>query len=609
MTAPVAVPDRRDYHPSVGAWYCTGQAARDAAHDLVTQDRRQVAVDIETRGLGADAFTVKCVTFAWESAEGTVSVLLDPRRADDAQAARRVIGHATEIAGHDLAFDTPPLCHLGIMEPEDTGRITDTIVYARMAYPDTLVKKDLESLAAKLLRIQTSKVPIATAFTAAGFKTQGAGFAGADIDMPVYRFGAMADTVIALRLLAPLRAACWDHLVTGHPYVGGAAGCDSEQAVALMERQQVVNRVMLRRSARGIAVDTEYLERFTTEHEAEVGAAERVITEVGLEPGRGDLLVAYLDERGELPADHPRTAKTGKPSAAKDNLAALHHPLADAHRKVAEMTKVAGYLTKVSDMVAVTGRVHPQVGVLGASATGRISIREPELQQFPADARPILVADPGTTWTSIDWSSIEPVVVANMARDLSFLAPFEAGGDLYEPLVRAAGVERKTAKVVLLAAMYGQGRAKLAATLDTDVDTATRIQTDVFSAMPATKKFMDKIRGLGDSHGVIITGAGRVLPIPRDPQTRQYFGYKAVNYAVQGGAADLMYDAIAAMHDAGLDDAFYLTMHDELVVDTEAAEDVRRIMETPPAWLCEWAGRTPIIRTDMNHLGVHWDVC
>ena len=37
-----------------------------------------------------------------------------------------------------------------------------------------------------------------------------------------------------------------------------------------MEREQTVNRIMLRRSARGIAVDTEYLERFTTEHEAEV---------------------------------------------------------------------------------------------------------------------------------------------------------------------------------------------------------------------------------------------------------------------------------------------------------------------------------------------------
>jgi len=373
-----------------------------------------------------------------------------------------------------------------------------------------------------------------------------------------------------------------------------------------MERQQVVNRVVLRRSAKGIAVDTEYLERFTTEHEAEVGAAERVITEVGLEPGRGDLLVAYLDERGELPTDHPRTAKTGKPSAAKDNLAALHHPLADAHRKVAEMTKVTGYLTKVSDMVAVTGRVHPQVGVLGASATGRFSVKEPELQQFPADARPILVADEGREWTSIDWSSIEPVVMANCAGDLGFLAPFEAGGDLYAPLVQAAGVDRKTAKVVLLAAMYGQGRAKLAATLDTDIDTATRIQTDVFSAMPATKRFMDKIRGLGDQQGVIITGAGRVLPIPRDPQTRQCFGYKDVNYFCQGTAGDLMYDAIAGLHDAGLDDAFYLTMHDELVVDSEAAEDVRRIMEQPPEWLCTWAGRTPVIRTDTNPLGSHW---
>ena len=603
---PVAVPDRIDYHPSMGAWYATGQAARDAVAEMLTGDRRRVAVDIETRGLGADAFIVKCVTLAWESARGTVSILLDPRRADDAQAARRVLGHAHEIVGHNLAFDTPPLVHHDLLGIEDIDRIVDTIVYARMAYPDTLVKKDLESLAATLLGVQSSKVSIATAFTAAGYRTQSDGFAGADIDMPVYRMGALADTVIALRLVDPLRAACWDHLVTGHPFTGGAAGCDSDRAVALMEREQTVNRVMLRRSARGIAVDTEYLHTFTATHEAEVGRAERVLTEAGLEPGRGDLLVAYLDERGELPSDHPRTAKTRKPSAAKAHLEALHHPLADAHRKVAEMRKVSGYLTKVSDMVAVTGRVHPQVGVLGASATGRMAYREPELQQFPADARPILVADEGRQWTSIDWSSIEPVVVANMAGDTAFLEPFEAGGDLYAPLVRAAGVERKTAKVVLLAAMYGQGRAKLAATLGVDEDTATRIQRDVFTAMPQTKRFMDKIRGLGDQHGVIITGAGRVLTIPRDPATRQFYGYKAVNYAVQGSAYDVLADTLVAVEVAGMGDAVHLAMHDELVVDSEAAPDIRRIMETPPEWLCRWAGRTPVIRTDTNPLGAHW---
>ena len=39
------------------------------------------------------------------------------------------------------------------------------------------------------------------------------------------------------------------------------------------------------------------------------------------------------------------------------------------------------------------------------------SISEPELQQFPAEARPIIIEDaPGRGITSVDWSSIEPAI-------------------------------------------------------------------------------------------------------------------------------------------------------------------------------------------------------
>lgn len=60
------------------------------------------------------------------------------------------------------------------------------------------------------------------------------------------------------------------------------------------------------------------------------------------------------------------------------------------------------------------------------------------------------------------------------------------------------------------------------------------------------------------------------------------------------------------MDEAGLGDAVYLAMHDELVVSTEAAEDVRKIMQEPPTRLIEIAQRTPVLRTDMLDLGDRW---
>jgi hypothetical protein len=49
-----------------------------------------------------------------------------------------------------------------------------------------------------------------------------------------------------------------------------------------------------------------------------------------------------------------------------------------------------------------------------------------------------------------------------------------------------------------------------------------------------------------------------------------------------------------------------LPMHDEMVCATEAAQELQEIMETPPQRLIQWAGRTPVIRTDSALLGPTW---
>ena len=522
----VEVPDHQAYYPHISAWLATGQAARDAVDILPAG--AVVAVDTETMGLGADSFTLKCFTAAWETADGTVSVLLDPtRRDDDRDAVREILERAGTIVIQNAAFDVPPLHQNGLMSLADIAKVHDTVIYARMAYPDPIVNKSLESLATKLVGFPDAEVTMAQLFKANGLTTA-EGFRAFDIDKPIYRLGAMADTVATLRLLPQIQAKAWSRLAEGHPF--DAYGVDSAGAVALMEREQEVNRIMLRRSARGLQVDTDYLETYEETHAAELTAATDAIQNAGLDPDAGNLgflLVTKLEERGELPADWPRT-DSGRLRATKDDLPKLDHPLAASVRKVAELTKVTGYLTKVQDMVRVTGRVHPQVGILKASATGRMAYSWPELQQFPSDARPIIVSDTGLT--SVDWSQIEPVVMANCAQDWGFLEPFEAGGDLYAPIVEAAGVTRKVAKVLLLAAMYGQGRQSMAATLGISPEEAKRLQDGMFSTMRPTKAFMDKLRHIAEETGLIITADGRVIPVPKDPRTGAVFAYKAVNY-------------------------------------------------------------------------------
>ena len=516
---------------------------------------------------------------------------------------------ATMLILHNAAYDVPPLVHYGLMGMDSVHKVWDTVVSARMAYPDTLVPKNLEALAGRddLLDMPDNAVTMKTAFTAHGVSTTTAGWETMDIDSPVYRLGAMADTVVTLRLAPVLTGAVVKHL-TSNPFMY----MSETRAHELHGREQVTNRVMLATSARGLKVDTDYLATYTAENEQARADAATVLTEAGLDPEAGNIgakLVELLNDRGELPSDWPTTAK-GALKADKKAMALLEgHPLVEAQQKVAELTKITGYLTKVAAYAEVTGRVHPQVGVLGASATGRMAYREPELQQFPAAARGILVPDnpgEGKGWVSIDWSSIEPVVVANAAGDHEFLAGFnDHGADLYAPIVEQAGVTRKVAKVVLLAAMYGQGRALLASNLGVTEDEAAVIQGKVFEAMPKTRQFLDGLRTTGDSYGMTMTADGRLLPVPTDVQGR-VMGYKATNYFTQGSCASILSCAINSIYREGLAEHVQLAMHDELIVSAEAAEDIRRIMETPPEWLETFCGSKVILRTDSNPLPERW---
>jgi DNA polymerase-1 len=152
--------------------------------------------------------------------------------------------------------------------------------------------------------------------------------------------------------------------------------------------------------------------------------------------------------------------------------------------------------------------------------------------------------------------------------------------------------------------MYGEGMTKLSLDLGINIKDAWELRDTVFRAMPRVGRLIKKLRDIGEQHRLVFTMSGRIVPIPSGQ-----FGvavHKAVNYFVQGSAYDVLADTVIRIDDAGLSDALYLAMHDELVTSTEAAHDIRKIMETPPDRLCMMAGRTPILRTDRADLGERW---
>jgi DNA polymerase-1 len=378
----------------------------------------------------------------------------------------------------------------------------------------------------------------------------------------------------------------------------------------LVEREQIINRMMLRRSARGVVVDPYFLDQYAKRTEQDRQAHLATLRRTGWDKApTPSQLVARLESLAALPDDHPRTA-TGKPSTAADHLEKLDHPLARAYVAEKQIRHVQDdYLRKCLDL-AIPGsdgllRAHPEVGLLKAT-TGRMAVGNPPFQQFPGDARGVVLADPGDQLTSIDWAQIEPVIAANIAHDTEVLDEYESGKDLYEVIEGWAAVPRKRAKVIMLATLYGQGLTALADSLGTDTDEASALQRRIFEHMPKIEKLIWRIRDTARAHRCVFTLSGRILPIPKGRGGVGVQVHKAMNYLIQGSAYDLLAEALVRIEQAELGDAVYLAMHDEIVCSTSIADEVERIMQTPPPRLIELAGRTPVLRTDSADLGERW---
>ena len=489
------------------------------------------------------------------------------------------------------------------MSLADVNKVEDTVISARLATPG-FASKSLGDSCERHLGGDYSRVKHAmeTRFRKRGGKSKTEMFRTLGLQDEGFVMYAAFDIIMTARLYAALPTAV-DDAFHDHPFPW------SGDAQSVVEREQIVNRLLLKRSCRGIALDLDVIESIEADLRLTIAECDAIIVASGIDPsvGRTKVKVAvvdYLHVRGLLPASWPML-KDGTPSSRKEWLARVDHPLADALNRRSEAEHfLADYSTKILD-ISLDGRIHPQVNVLAAQ-TGRMSYGSPPLQQYPAQVRRMMRSE--VPITSMDWTSIEPVYFANVAGDVGLLSEFEGGGDLYIPVAEAAGVPRSTAKTILLAALYGQGVTSLSIRLGIDEDQARDLRRRVMDRMPQVDKAIRKIRAVGDARGKVQTMSGRIIPLPVDPTTggRRFHGYKGVNYVVQGSCYDLLAEALAEMDRRGLGDALFAAVHDELVVETSAADEVQRIMTTPPADFVLAADRTPVLRVGRTDLGHNW---
>jgi DNA polymerase-1 len=171
---------------------------------------------------------------------------------------------------------------------------------------------------------------------------------------------------------------------------------------------------------------------------------------------------------------------------------------------------------------------------------------------------------------------------------------------------------RRQAKTINFGVIYGQGAFSLARELGVSTKTAKEFIDNYFRRHSGARDFLDACVRDAEKNGYVTTILGRKLPIPdiasSNGNIRAFAQRNAINYPIQGSAADIIKRAMVLVSDRmkreGLKSRLIMQVHDELVFEVPGEE--RILMELLVCHEMEHAVslRVPL-KVDLN-FGKNW---
>ena len=256
------------------------------------------------------------------------------------------------------------------------------------------------------------------------------------------------------------------------------------------------------------------------------------------------------------------------------------------------------------------GRIHPQLLIFG-TATGRMSCKSPNLQQWNKDAgadegiREIIVAPKGYRIVAADYSNLEVRIMAYETQDKRLLEIVEGGLNQHDENTKALfGIDeshpkwktyRAAAKTYQFASQYGAGDSKILQSLTLAVPEANFTSADV-RKMRANFEYtykgwaawVKRTREAVKNSKVSVTAFGRKrILYGNDYEIKN----QCLNTPIQGGAASIINRALVRiwrrLREQKMRSRLQMQIHDELRFEVaedeleEVASIVREEMERP----------------------------
>lgn len=235
------------------------------------------------------------------------------------------------------------------------------------------------------------------------------------------------------------------------------------------------------------------------------------------------------------------------------------------------------------------GRLYPTYHY-GNTKTFRLSCSNPALQQVPRDSklRELFIPSPGYKMIVVDYSQIEPRLIAHYTQDAALTQVFREGYDLYEIVAReilnytGTATDLKTkdkqtrsvAKEIALASFYGIGARKLAYRIKVNTgvyldEAQTRQYLNAyFDFLWGVKKYKRDLVGILQNNPSFVTVFGRTLFF----QPEEY-EHLAFNKIIQNTGSDInlvsQFALKSIFEQESLDARCLHLVHDEAVFEAK----------------------------------------
>lgn len=480
------------------------------------------------------------------------------------------------IIMHNAKFDLKVLINNGFTAPQ-FPKIYDTMIAAWLQNPERLGKNgySLEYLCETQVGLKgiefSDIVPKGQTFADVPLETAYK-YAAEDADFTLRLFQKQVDNPV----------------IATTPSV---IASEAKQSTLLQMEMQILP-ILTQMEINGIHLDSAALNTYNEELTRDLALVEQnIFKEVGHEfniASPKQLQTVLFEER------HLKAGKKTKTGYSTDTSVleelALIDPVPRMILEYRELAKLQStYVQTLPTMTDANGRIHTDFVQTG-TATGRLSCREPNLQNIPVRneagrrIRSAFTAPQGKVLISADYAQIELVVLAHLSGDKNMSKSFIEGTDVHKATAAmiynvspdAVTPEmRRTAKTINFGVIYGMSAFRLANDLGITRTQASMFIDNYFRQYADVNNFINRTVSEAEQKGYVETIFGRRRPImninSRNKIEKSAAERVAVNTPVQGSAADIVKSAMIAVSQAlretNSPTRLLLQVHDELIFE------------------------------------------